>query len=136
MVFMNEKGKGYIYLALCILFWASIPVASKKILVELNNLQMLFYSTIFSFLVLGTILLIQKKHKIIGKISKKDYLNMVFFRISWNLSLLYFTLWNICINHSARGVYSSLHFANIGPATCICDFERASNLKENFSNSH
>ncbi|MBU3912520.1 MAG: DMT family transporter [Nanoarchaeota archaeon] len=69
---------GYLYLILCILFWASIPVVSKKILVELNNLQMLFYSTIFSFIVLGIILLIQKKHKIMKKYSAKDYLNMAF----------------------------------------------------------
>lgn len=75
---MSKKNPGYIYLALCIIFWASIPVASKKILVELNNLQMLFYSTIFSFLVLGLILLIQKKHKIMKQVSRKDYLNMAF----------------------------------------------------------
>jgi len=76
---MKSKNiSGYIYLALCIIFWASIPVASKKILVELNNLQMLFYSTIFSFLALGVILLIQKKHKIMKQISRKDYLNMAF----------------------------------------------------------
>jgi len=73
---MIKKISGYIYLALCIIFWASIPVASKKILIELNNLQTLFYSTIFSCLVLGIILLIQKKHKIIKQISRQDYLNM------------------------------------------------------------
>lgn len=79
MFTMKSKNiSGYIYLALCIIFWASIPVTSKKILVELNNLQMLFYSTIFSFLVLGIILLIQKKHKIMKQISRKDYLNMAF----------------------------------------------------------
>lgn len=75
---MNEKKVGYLYLTLCIIFWASIPVASKKILVELNNLQMLFYSTIFSVIVLGILLLIQKKHKMMGEYSKKDYLNMTF----------------------------------------------------------
>lgn len=69
---------GYFYLILCILFWASIPVVSKKILVELNNLQMLFYSTIFSFIVLGVILLVQKKHKIMKEYFAKDYLNMAF----------------------------------------------------------
>ena len=38
-----------------ILLWASIPVASKKILAELSNLQMLFYSTIFSVFALGAL---------------------------------------------------------------------------------
>ncbi|MBS3081228.1 DMT family transporter [Candidatus Pacearchaeota archaeon] len=75
---MERNLKGYLYLSLCIIFWASIPVASKKILVELNNLQMLFYSTIFSFLVLGIILLVQKKHKLMKNYSRKDYLNLAF----------------------------------------------------------
>jgi len=75
---MNKNASGYIYLALCIIFWASIPVASKKILVELNSLEMLFYTTIFSFIVLGFILLIQKKHKMMKKYSGRDYLNMAF----------------------------------------------------------
>ncbi len=75
---MNEKKIGYLYLALCIIFWASIPVASKKILVELNNLQMLFYSTIFSVVILALLLFIQKKQKIMAKYSLREYLNMIF----------------------------------------------------------
>ncbi len=75
---MKEKTEGYLYLGLCILFWASIPIASKKILVELNNLEMLFYSTIFSFLILGLLMIIQKKHNEMKKISLKEYLNMAF----------------------------------------------------------
>lgn len=51
----------YLNLALCILLWASIPVASKKILVEMTNVQMLFWSTIFSFFVLAGVLVIQGK---------------------------------------------------------------------------
>ncbi|MBI4919396.1 DMT family transporter [archaeon] len=75
---MEKNFSGYIYLAMCIIFWASIPIASKKILVQLNNIQMLFYSTVFSFAVIGLILLFQKKHKIMKKYSKKDYLIMSF----------------------------------------------------------
>ena len=73
-----NKNKSYFYLALCILLWASIPVASKKILVELNNIQMLFYSTILSFLVLGVVLLIEKKAAVMKTYSLKDYLRMGF----------------------------------------------------------
>lgn len=69
---------GYMSLILCILFWASIPVVSKKILVELNNLQMLFYSTLFSFIVLGLIFLIQKKYKLMKNYTLKDYFDMAF----------------------------------------------------------
>lgn len=75
---MKRNISGYVSLILCIIFWASIPIASKKILVELNNIQMLFYSTIFSFIVLSIILLTQKKYKIMKTIPKKDYLEMAF----------------------------------------------------------
>ena len=58
---MTPRRQSYLNLALCILLWASIPVASKKILVELNNLQMLFYSTVFSVIALGVLVLWQRK---------------------------------------------------------------------------
>lgn len=73
---MCKNFSGYVYLALCIIFWASIPVASKKILVELSSLQMLFYSTLLSFVAVGSILLIQKKYIGMKQYSKKEYLNM------------------------------------------------------------
>ncbi len=53
---MNKKAISFIYLALCILLWASIPVASKKILKELDNFQMLFYSTVLSLTAITVIL--------------------------------------------------------------------------------
>jgi drug/metabolite transporter (DMT)-like permease len=73
---MHKKTVSYIYLSLCILFWASIPVASKKILVELNNLQMLFYSTILSLLVIGGVLAVQKKTPVLKSYTRKDYFKM------------------------------------------------------------
>ncbi len=75
---MIKKNKSYFYLALCILLWASIPVASKKMLVELNNIQILFYSTILSFLALGVILLIEKKIVVMRNYSLRDYFTMSF----------------------------------------------------------
>lgn len=65
-------------LALCILLWASIPVATKKILVELDNLQILFYSTILSTLVLGILLIFQKKIGDLKKYKKSQYSSMFF----------------------------------------------------------
>lgn len=63
----------YLNLALCILLWASIPVASKKILVEMTNVQMLFWSTLFSFLVLAGVLLIQGKARLLPRYKVSDY---------------------------------------------------------------
>ncbi len=63
----------YLNLALCILLWASIPVASKKILVEMTNVQMLFWSTIFSFVVLAGVLVIQGKLRLLAHYTVADY---------------------------------------------------------------
>lgn len=69
----SKKANAYFNLFLCILLWGSIPVATKKILVELDNLQTLFYSTIFSTLVLGMILVLQKKTRILKKYNRSQY---------------------------------------------------------------
>ena len=58
---MTRRAQSYLNLGLCILLWATIPVASKKILAELTNLQMLFWSTIFSVAALGALVISQRK---------------------------------------------------------------------------
>ena len=76
---MNKrKIESYFNLSLCILLWASIPVASKKILAEISNIQMLFYSTILSFFVLGLVVLFERKVKVMKNYSVNDYLVMSF----------------------------------------------------------
>lgn len=73
---MTKRAQSYINLALCILLWASIPVASKKILAELNNLQMLFYSTVFSVLALGALVAGQGKVSRMARYSLRDYAHL------------------------------------------------------------
>ncbi len=75
---MRRKTISYIYLALCILSWGMIPVVSKKMLVELDNLQILFYSTIFSMLIMLVVLVFQNKIGELSKYSLRSYLNMSF----------------------------------------------------------
>ena len=70
---MTPRAQSYFNLALCILLWASIPVASKKILIELNNLEMLFYSTVFSALALGALVVGQGKVSSLARLSLRDY---------------------------------------------------------------
>ncbi|GAA0178832.1 DMT family transporter [Clostridium sediminicola] len=74
----NKRRNAYLNLFLCILLWASIPVATKKILVELDNLQTLFYSTVFSLLVMGILMIVQKKKKELKKYSIRQYSIMFF----------------------------------------------------------
>jgi drug/metabolite transporter (DMT)-like permease len=69
----NKTAQPFFYLGLCILSWGLIPVVTKNILVELNNLQMLFYSTIFSCIVMGGIVLFQKKTSVLATYSIRDY---------------------------------------------------------------
>lgn len=73
---MGSRANSYINLALCILLWASIPVASKKILAELNNLQMLFYSTVFSAVALGALVAGQRKAASLVRYSLRDYAHL------------------------------------------------------------
>ncbi|MHC1684636.1 MAG: DMT family transporter [Clostridiaceae bacterium] len=75
-LFKLKNFNAYFNLALCILLWASIPVATKKILVELDNLQTLFYSTILSTLVLGIMLIFQRKIGDLKKYNKRQYISM------------------------------------------------------------
>ncbi|GAC1347932.1 MAG: DMT family transporter [Ktedonobacteraceae bacterium] len=70
---VNKAAKSFFYLSLCILSWGLIPVVSKKILVALNTLQMLFYSTIFSCMVMLGIVLVTKKLPVLKTYMVNDY---------------------------------------------------------------
>ena len=65
------KRIGYLYLFLCILLWAAIPVVSKNILLEIDFLQMLFYSSIISLITLTFVLIFRRKN--LQLYSKKAY---------------------------------------------------------------
>ena len=69
----NKTARSFFFLSLCILSWGMIPVVTKNILVELNNLQMLFSSTLFSCMVMGGIVLVQKKIRVLAAYSIRDY---------------------------------------------------------------
>ncbi|WP_346352975.1 DMT family transporter [Azotosporobacter soli] len=67
------RKNAYVNLALCILLWASIPVITKKMLLELNSLQILFYSTALSTLVMAILALSRKKAADWRQYGKKEY---------------------------------------------------------------
>ena len=74
---MTPRAQSYLSLTLCILLWASIPVASKKILAELTSLQMLFYSSIFSVVALGALVLWQRKIARLASYTLRDYAYLI-----------------------------------------------------------
>ncbi len=69
----NQTARSFFFLGLCILSWGLIPVVTKQILGELTNLQMLFSSTVFSCMVMGSIVLFQKKTSVLATYSIHDY---------------------------------------------------------------
>ena len=71
---MNSSQKVYIFALSAILFWSTAAVAFKIALQYMDFIHLLFFSSLSSFLVLFTILLIQNQHKKIFSYSKKQYL--------------------------------------------------------------
>ena len=72
----NKTARSFFFLSLCILSWGMIPVVTKNILGELNNLQMLFSSTLFSCMVMGGLVLFQNKIRVLAAYSMHDYVKV------------------------------------------------------------
>ena len=72
----KKMKKAYGSLSVCILMWAFIPVISKWILRDMNQYQMLYYSTLVSFIVMGIILLWERKTHLIKQTSIKKYIQL------------------------------------------------------------
>ncbi len=71
---MKNQSKAYIYAGITIAFWSTVATAFKIGLRHLDFLHLLFFSSIFSFLILLGITLFQGKLHEIFKYSKKDFL--------------------------------------------------------------
>ena len=69
---MNEK-LSYIYVSLAVFLWASTAAVGKLVLENLNNLQVLFYVSLFASIGLFLIVLFQKKLHLIKKYKTIDY---------------------------------------------------------------
>lgn len=71
---MKNQKQAYIYVILTVLIWSTVASAFKVSLRYLDFLQLLFYASIVSIIILFIVLLIQGKAKLLKKFSKKDYL--------------------------------------------------------------
>ena len=72
---MEKQKLSFIYAALVVLFWSTIPSAFKISLRHLNVIPLLFYATFFSTITFFLFLLFSKKLHLLKSFSKKDYLN-------------------------------------------------------------
>jgi drug/metabolite transporter (DMT)-like permease len=68
---MNKKLP-YLYVSLSVLLWGSSAAVIKLLLENLNNLQILFYVSLFAFIGLFIISIFQKKINIIKKYKITD----------------------------------------------------------------
>lgn len=71
---MDQQKQAYAYAVTAVLLWSTVASAFKLSLRYLNFLQLLFFSSIISTIVLFLILLIQSKLSLLKEYSKKDYL--------------------------------------------------------------
>lgn len=68
------KNTAYVFVLLASVLWASTAAITKLLLVNLNNLQILFFVTLFASLSLLIISLFQGKLQVIKNYTWKDYL--------------------------------------------------------------
>ncbi|OYD17515.1 EamA family transporter [candidate division WOR-3 bacterium JGI_Cruoil_03_44_89] len=72
---MEKQRLAYTYAIIAVLLWSTVASAFKISLRYLDSLQLLFFASITSVVILFIILLIQKKFALFKKYSKKDYLH-------------------------------------------------------------
>lgn len=72
---MVDQKKAYAYAIIVVLIWSTVASAFKISLRYLNYLQLLFYASLISLLILFIILIFQNKLGLLKTYSKKDYLH-------------------------------------------------------------
>lgn len=75
---MDKTKISYAYVSLSVLLWASTAAVAKLLLQDISNIQLTFYSFIFSILGLLTIVVAQGKLKLLKEYKAKDYVRMAF----------------------------------------------------------
>jgi drug/metabolite transporter (DMT)-like permease len=71
---MRNQSKGYIFGLAAVLLWSTVATAFKLTLRYVDPVQLVFYSCLFSTLVLGIILVAQKKLALVLAGARRDYL--------------------------------------------------------------
>lgn len=72
---MSKNLKSYIFAILAVFFWSTVATAFKLALREYDFIQLIFYASIVTLIVLFVILLVQNKIHLIAVQSKKDFVH-------------------------------------------------------------
>ncbi len=70
---MNTNNKAYIYAALAVLFWSTVATSFKVALREYDFIQLIFYVSAVTVVLLFFVLLIQKKLHLVFKQTSKQW---------------------------------------------------------------
>jgi drug/metabolite transporter (DMT)-like permease len=72
---MQKRSVAYIYVAMVILLWGSMPAVGKMVLKDLLPIQVMFYSSLMSTIVIGVMVFSQRRLiTTIRNYEKKDFL--------------------------------------------------------------
>ena len=74
----SNQNKAYLFAGIAIFFWSTVATAFKLALEHLEPIQLVFYSTLFSVMVLFFITLVQGKLNLIKDFSRSDLLRCAF----------------------------------------------------------
>ena len=72
----NNMKKQYIYASISILLWSTTATVTKLLLGSINSMQILLFSSLFAFLFLLVVNLINNNIKELKKICIKDYIQL------------------------------------------------------------
>ncbi|NQU54193.1 MAG: EamA family transporter [Bacteroidetes bacterium] len=75
---MKSTKKAYLFAGLAVFFWSTVATAFKIALREFDFIQLIFYTSIVSVVVLFVILVIQNKIHFLFQQTRKDLLNSMF----------------------------------------------------------
>lgn len=71
---MSEQRRAILLALSAVILWSTVATAFKLSLRYLNPVELLLYSSVFSTLIIGLILLFQNKFKLIFQCTKREYL--------------------------------------------------------------
>lgn len=72
-----SKAKSIIYVLLCVLLWALIPVVAKLGQAGLDNHQFLFWSSLVSLLTFVVIMVVKKNTKALVSLKRSEWINSI-----------------------------------------------------------
>ena len=75
---MDKTKNSYLFVSLAALLWATTAAVAKLLLQDITNIQLTFYSFIFSIIGLFFVVVAQGKINLLKEYTKRDYIHMAY----------------------------------------------------------